>query len=526
MPFTNSPPIDFTSVGLVTDQPAHSLTEGAWSDCLNVRIKDGSVEGVNSFSDAFSLTITGNPYAITQWTPTGSNDLYIAYILKDVSNIGRVFVYDTTTTTTVEITNLVTVGSGNAGFTLDDDFPPQIFVFNDNLIVNPATGTPQHMTVAAIETKIGTGSGTSLVDLPNWVSYAGGVKAIARVIRPFKNRLIAMSLVDDKDTSTTTDDDSYSVDFLWSTNISVVGSLDAMDWITASTNDAGDAFLTQSPGKIIDGGELGDVFIAYKSDAVITMTASGDAVYPFSFQSIAEDDGIFSTRCFANIGNQQHLVVGNYGVYLLDANGQKKHIAKGIFQDTMYALIKASEKERSFAFQQTRDKEVWFCFSSSANAGDGCDRAFVWNYDNQKLHYRSLPNITDIQETEFEGVLKIYAASPDDNSIQLLSNTALEADGYFVREASDAGDPTLIKAITGLHINCEGKLKVSIVGSFSITSTNTYTYTNFDPATAYKIDTRTQGRYLNIKVQMVTDGTPVNPKLTTIRFNMKPTSKR
>lgn len=526
MSFINSPPINFAAVGLVTDMPAHSLAEGAWSDCLNVRIKDGSVEGVNSFADAFALSIVGEPYAVTQWTPTGSNDLYIAYIMKDAADIGRVFVYDTTSTTTVEITNLVTSGSGNAGFTLDDEFPPQIFVFNDNLIVNPATGTPQNMTVAAIETKISTGLGNSLTDLPNWVTYANNVKAIARVIRPFKNRLIAMSLVDDKDTSTLTDDDSYSIDFLWSTNISVIGSLAAMDWITASTNDAGDAFLTQSPGKILDGGELGDVFIAYKSDAVVSMTESGNAVYPFSFQSIAEDDGIFSTRCFANIGNQQHLVIGNYGVYLLDANGQKNHIAKGIFQDTMYGLIKSSEKERSFTFQQTRDKEVWFCFSSSSNTGAGCDKAFVWNYENQKLHLRSLPNITDIQETEFKGVLKIYATSPADNSIQLLSNINLEADGYFVREASEAGDPTVVKAITGLHINCEGKIKVSVVGSFSITGTNTYTYTDFDPATSYKIDTRTQGRYLNIKVQMVTDGTPVNPKLTTMRFNMKPTSKR
>ena len=523
MPFKNSPPIDFSSIGLITDQPTHSLAEGAWSESLNVRAKDGSVEGVNSFADSFASTISGEPYAVTQWTPTGSNDLFIAYILKDTSDIGRVFVYDTTSAATVEITNLVVVGSANASFTLDDEFPPQIFVFNDNLIVNPATGTPQHMTVAAIETKISTGSGTSLVDLPNWVTYAGGVKAIARVIRPFKNRLVAMSLLDDKDTSTDTDDEAYSIDFLWSTNISVVGSLDAMQWVAATTNDSGDAFLTQSPGKIIDGGELGDVFIAYKSDAVIRMSASGDAVYPFSFESIAEDDGIFSTRCFANIGNQQHLVIGNYGVYLLDSNGQKKHIAKGIFQDTMYGLIKASEKERAFAFQQTRDKEVWFCFSSSANSGAGCDRAYVWDYEGQKLHYRSLPNITDIQETEFEGVLKIYAAAPGDNSIQLLSNTILEPDGYFLRKASDAGDPTVVKAITGVHIASEGKLKIAVMGSFNITDTISYISLGFDPATQYKVDGRTTGRYLNIKMTM--DGA-INPKLTTIRFNMKPKSAR
>ena len=256
------------------------------------------------------------------------------------------------------------------------------------------------------------------------------------------------------------------------------------------------------------------------------MAETGNATYPFSFESISEDDGIFSTRCVANIGNQQHLVIGNYGVYVIDSNGQKQHIAKGIFQDTMYGLIKASEKERSFAFQQTRDKEVWFCFSSSSNTGAGCDRAFVWNYDNQKLHLRSLPNITDIYETEFEGVLNIYATSPDDSSIQLLSNTALVADGYFIREGEDLGDCSFVKSITGLHIRAEGKIKVSLVGSFSTTASNTYSFTEFDPATDYKIDSRAQGRFMNIKVQMVTDGTPVNPKLTTMKFDAKRTSNR
>jgi len=526
MPFQNTPEIDFSSIGLITDMPSHSLPNGAWSDSLDVRCKDGSVEGVNAFVDSFAATTAGEPYAVTQWTPTGSNDLYIAYILKDASDVGRVFVYDTTSLATVEITNLIVVGSGNASFTLDDEFPPQIFVFNDNLIVNPATGTPQHMTVAAIQTKIETGTGTSLVDLPNWVTYANSVKAIARIIRPYKNRLIAMSLVDDKDTSTLTDDDAYSIDFLWSTNISVLGSIQELDWLTSSVNDAGDAYLTQTPGKIIDGGELGDTFIAYKDDAVIRVSESGNAAYPLQFESIAEDDGIFSTRCFANIGNQQHLVIGNYGVYTLDANGQKQHIAKGIFQDTMYNLIKASEKDRSFAFQQTRDKEVWFGFSSSANVGAGCDRAFVWNYDTQKLHYRSLPQITDIYETEFEGVLNIYATSPATTSMQLLSNTALVADGYFTREGEYANDATLLKAVTGIFVTCSGKVKIALIGSTSPTSNNTFTFTNYDPATEYKVDFRTQGRYMNLKVQMVTDGVPVNPRLTNIVFNIKKTSKR
>ena len=49
--FTKSPAVDFASIGLIKDQPAHNLAPGAWSDSLNIRAKDGSVQGVYAFAD-------------------------------------------------------------------------------------------------------------------------------------------------------------------------------------------------------------------------------------------------------------------------------------------------------------------------------------------------------------------------------------------------------------------------------------------------------------------------------------------
>ena len=47
MAFQITPEVDFSSVGLITDVPAHALPQGAWSDCLNLRVKDGSVQGLS-----------------------------------------------------------------------------------------------------------------------------------------------------------------------------------------------------------------------------------------------------------------------------------------------------------------------------------------------------------------------------------------------------------------------------------------------------------------------------------------------
>lgn len=620
MPFQITPEIDFAAVGLVTDIPAHRLPQGAWSDCLNMRVKDKSVQGVNVFEDSFA--ITGEPYAITQWTPTGIDDLYIAYIFKDAFGNGRVAVFNETNGETVDITN----DNSDAAFTLDDKYPPQIFVFNDLLVVNPATGNPQYMQAETIFKRFNSpltgsidatastsvvGVGTlfttelvagnsilvsgeervvativddltltitvaftslvndtsielggvrgSLIDLPNWIVYpatysiqsdidAGNVydyfgtlvtslnqwltvvPAIARVLKPFKSRLVALSLLNDKDTSTNTDDVKFPADWNVSTVIVTADSLQSVDWNATFVNDVDYGVLTQTPGKILDGSELGDSFIIYKSDSVIKMSYTGDTNNPFRFETITEDDGIYSARCVASIGDQMHLVVGNYGVYMIDANGQREHIAKGIFQETLFDLIYAPERERAFAFHQTRDKEVWLCLSSVDNVDPitldrlkGCNIAFVWNYETSSLHIRSLPNVTSIYETELDGELAIYAASPSSSTLLKLSNDTLEPNGFFNRINDPVGDATVIKQVKSIHIASEGNLKIAVSGVFNTLEVPTYSDSSFNPSTDFKVDTRAQGRYLSMRVSM--DGVN-NPKLTTMQFDFRPTGKR
>mgnify|MGYP001350986644 CR=1 FL=1 len=525
MPFTITPEIDFSSVGLITDVPAHALPQGAWNDCLNVRVKDGSVQGVNSFSDSFTVD-SGYPASkavvVSQWTPAGSSYLNIAYILKDTASTtgtkGRVFVYNTQTSVNAEITN----ANANANFEIDDTYPPQLFVFNGLLICNPGTGTPQY--ISADETTAG-----SLIDLPHWMTYAGtNNKAIARIIRPFKNRLVAMSFLNDKGTSSTADDEEFPIDFAFSSHITGLNSLAGAEWSTSVTNTAGDAFLTQTPGKILDGGQLGDSFIAYKSDSIVKVYETGDN-FILGFSSMFEDDGIYSTRCFTNIGNSQHLVIGNYGVYIHDGQSQRQDIAKGLFQETLFDLVQASSKDRAFVFQQTRDKEVWFCFKSGLTSNGGCDRAFVFNYSDKKVHIRSLPDISDLFESELNGELKIFAANAEGNTIKELSSTSYEADGWFIRKSDSFQSNEGIKEINEILIETKGQLKIAVVGSASkLADSALYTLFNaderlFNPANSYKIDARYSGRFMNLRVTM---SGAINPELTTLQFGAKISSRR
>ena len=566
MPYETSPEIDFSAIGLVVDVPSNAVPTGGWSNSLNVRCRNGSVQGVNSFANDIVLHPTdtnianGEAKAICQFTPAGADDLIIAYIVKGVNGNGSVVLYNTGGSGNSrwnDITNAV----ANQVFTFDDNYPPQIFVFNELLIVNPATDAPPQFTTAAV------GAG-SLVELPNWVydtttttttagAFVSGAKytiaavgstsftgigasantvgitftatgagsgsgtatitapVIVRVLKSFNTRLIAMNVKEEHNAGVS--DDAYQpIDLLFSSNISTISSLAAAEWTASTTNTAGDAFLVDTPGKILDGGQLGEFFIAYKSDSVVRIRETGDS-FVLAIESIFEDDGIYSTRCFANIGNSQHLVVGNYGVYIHDGQSQKQDIAKDLFQDTMFALIKPAERNRTFVFQQTRDKEVWFCLPSNANNTTGCDIAFCYDYSSSKIHKRTLPGLSDLFETELNGALKIYGCKSG-TTLQLLSNTALESGGFFERTDDNLTNNSITKQIKRIHVTAKGACNLAITGTKYLSDTASYTNVAFDPASAHKVDVRTSGRFMNLKVTM--NGT-TNPELTKLQFDIK-----
>ena len=580
MPYETSPEIDFSAIGLVVDVPANAVPTGGWSDTLHVRCRNGSVQDVNKFEDnslaggivlydSGTIITNGKAMAVCQFTPAGASDLVIAYVVKGTDDFGHVVLYNTAGSGSWDdITN----DTANQKFTFDDNYPPQIFVFNELLIVNPGTDAPPQYTTA----EVGAGS---LQELPNWIydvegnvttsltaakfytiitlgdttaaqwttagvpsgttaavgvvftaastttiggTTPGTVKVsnpvIARVVRPFNNRLVAMNILEERGNEA---DVSLPIDFLWSSHITTVSSLAAATWTASFENTAGFVFLTDTPGKILDGGQLGEFFIAYKSDSVVRVRETGDT-FVLAFESIFEDDGIYSTRCFANIGNSQHLVVGNYGVYIHDGQAQKQDIAKDKFKDTMYALVPPSRRDRAFVFQQTRDKEVWLCLSTTDNntGAGGCDLAFVYNYEDGKLHKRSLPGLSDIFETELGGELKIYAAKPNGTGtkLQVLSNTVLESDGFFERTDDNFTDDSITKQVNRILVSAKGACLLALTGTRFLNDSKTYTDLAFNPATQYKVDTRTSGRYMNLRVTM--DGA-TNPELTKLQFDIK-----
>ena len=151
MPYQTSPEIDFSSVGLVVDVPSNAIPTGGWSNSLNVRPRNGSVQGVNAFANDILLhhsdsnIANGEAKAVCQFTPAGGSSLIIAYIVKGVNGNGSVILYDTGGSGNSrwnDITNATAVTSSApnpSSFAIKIPLAPRFFASSISVIRSPMT---------------------------------------------------------------------------------------------------------------------------------------------------------------------------------------------------------------------------------------------------------------------------------------------------------------------------------------------------------------------------------------------------
>jgi hypothetical protein len=522
--------------GLNTDVPAQALSPENFSEGLNLRPADGSLQGVYKFPDSFDVNTTGaasrNVLAITQWTPVGSDSFNLAYLWKNPSD----------NVITLQVSNdvessLPTDTGYYAATTLVENtrFGFDFFPFNGVLIINDGISQPIRVSNNGTEAA----PNYQALYISNWFSGAGdgssqeGIPAnrvTAQRMASYNNRLIALNLSGQY----LSDENLGNSTLAWSTPITDIGTLNLMTWKYATTNSAGDDILTETPGQLLDAAQLGPYLIVYKDDSVYRYQDSGDPLYLVS-EMLFDDDGLYSPGCFEDIGDGRHLVLGNYGIYLHDGGPNKQDISKGRIQKDIYSTVNPAHKNRTFTFLNTRDKEVWVCYSAVGNLGVGANFAYIYNYQDDTWYKRTLPDLAGLSEGEINGQIYIYGFN--DTGIFLLSDT-LESDGYARFLKQDLGNPHLTKNITAVYPMSGSRFNITALTANSISSSIVDTelakaYSEreanykrtFDPnsISGYKKDYRINGRYFNLEVSM--DGA-VNPYITGMDLELKPSGKR
>jgi len=545
---------EFGLKGLNTDLPSFVLPLENFSDGLNIRSTNNRLSAVPAFT-SFSSTFTSlnKVYKGAQWTPAGSSFYNIAVVGNKTSdNSVKAYVDSNGTVAAIDFPTTLdnTVGTED----------PDLFVFNELLIGNfennrPMYSSPSASTqgdfayipnwLPAVRTSntllgavtLGISYYIATATATDWSSIGGpsaasagdtflctvnnanivalgqvstAIQLYAKKMAQYNGRLIAMNLYGGA---------AEPITLSWSTPISNIASLGAVRWSTNGAFSDGDDLITDTAGKLIDGGQLGQYFIAYKEDAVIRYRDTGSPFYLVPEVAFS-DDGLYSTNCFVEIEGNRHVVLGNRGVYIHNGGPEKENISKGVVEGDLYSSINPAHKDRTFLFRHSEEKEVWICYSTNTNSGAGCDQAHVFNYQTNSWYKRSLPDLNDIAETEIAGAYIALAFKPSSSATFKIGAT-VEATGYVAFQLNTMGDTSATKNVSAVYPKCLNTLKLRIQGTNKVGGDGSVVFSagkDFNPVTDYKYDTRVNGRFISLKLEMVNG---ISPEISGIEIDVE-----
>lgn len=344
--------------GIIRDIPSHLLEPEAWSDGGNVRFVDNKVVKFKGHSALFDPPSIAPYWAIGVPTVEEFAWLY--------TGLAKAYTFASGVHT--DVTRVA------GDYTASAEIPWNGGILGGLPIITNGTDDPQVWNPPV--------PATPLVDLPNWPA-----DTLCRIIRPFKNFLIAMDV--------TKSGTRFPHMVKWS-HSAVPGAVPSSWDETDPTLDAGEDELTDTKsGFIVDGLQLGDSFIIYKEASVHSMRFVG-GTFIFAFAGNLDSVGALSTRCIRPVDKgKQHFVGAPDDIYVHDGRSARSLLDKKQ-KKWFINTIDADNAKKSYAVQNFRDSEMWFCFPESGQTLPSL--ALVWNWKDDTIGTRALPNAAFIAE--------------------------------------------------------------------------------------------------------------------------------
>ena len=484
--------------GIVTDQDPYDLELTQFPVGNNVSFHQGRIG--KSFGHSLKFSTTYAPTHIEGWMAQDSNTLI-------VGSLNKIFRYDGANETNVSKTS--------DAFNYTNSPRWQSAQLGTAMMMNNGSDVPQFMQPDQ----------SRFQDLTAWPT---GV--FTKCLKPYKSFLIMAGY---EGAST-----KHPFTVRWSDEYEPTGV--PLDYsITSTTNLAGENTLGGNNGDLIDQLTLNNSQIIYAERGVFAMDFIG-APFVFSFREVFSDDGIINRgACSSFMG--KHLVVGHNDIYVHDGNQKQSVAEKRVRQTFFNALVDT----RSVYCQTINDKsEIWICYSDvNALNSQTANRALVYNWAQDAFTFVDLPDVraltisdkvgvtlgewdtvigtwdnttsywSNVSQSSEANALKLYGAGYSASKVYTMNDTHaaagepilanLEATKIDLDQVLGKATNT-IKQINGIlpQIDGQGTVEISVGSSMSpqdgVTWGEPQTY---DIESAYKIDVRSSGRYLALKVQ-------------------------
>lgn len=335
------------SVGVVRDVQPHELPLSGLSDAQNVRFSAGNAGRIAGETKVFN-TPAITPYYVQVYHT--NNKKFVVYA-------GTSAVY-ADEGLPVDITGPALTGGPGDRWTGG--------VLNGVLVMNNGADVPMFW---------GGNPALNLAALTGWDAAWR-----CRSIRPFKNYLISMHLT--KSTQV------YPHMVKWSAAADP-GTVPA-SWNAADPSiDAGEIDLSETSGVIVDGLQMGDNFVIYKTDSMYAMTYIGGQ-YIWQFRRLPGEVGALAPGCVCNIP-KGHLVLTVGDVVVHNGMGPDS-ILTNKMRAWLFDTMDEQNASRSFVVSNPALNEAWVCFPERGQ--DVCTKALIWNWVDNTFSIRQLNNVT------------------------------------------------------------------------------------------------------------------------------------
>ena len=508
--------------GVIKDVAPYDLPINAWSTGINVRFTNNRVRRGSIFRHVSNnVDLLGEPRIVFGLSSPGNVDTMLL-VNKDMT----VYSLINSTLTDISPTSLFTAS--------DSDTPVTIGRLSGVTYINRETHRPFYMT----------DQGANFEVLPNWDSTW-----TCKALRPFKDYLIALNVTKNGTQNPTL--------VKWSDTVlagTYPGSWDHTD----TSKNAGEVPLSEISTEIVDGGTLKNSFMIYGTHETWAADYVGGNDI-FNFRRLFSNAGIIHTNCWAEVDGY-HYVFGLNDIYIHDGF-QKDSIVDQLNREYVFKILNRQKLDKCFVKHNKQTQEIWFCLNATIDECafpdvDNANFAAVYNYISKCWSFADLPNVTVAGEASV-GVVHTYAEAETEGltydtiggsyadqsdtrgvntimaSIATVGITTTRLLGVDLSDGGSLAKPYVSEVspaptLERIGIDCdeiaadlEGKKQVQAAfpqvtlfdsgATFSIRlgsqamSGEEVTWSPavpYNPATQYKINSRINGRYLAMSVNL------------------------
>lgn len=478
--------------GVNKDLSVTSLPANAWTDCQNIRFLDGSAYQFYGHGEVFPGTAV-EPYhvlpvtvaGVKYWIYAGSGKMY------KVGAPGGVITH-------TEITkSATTYGATRNSWTST--------VLGGIPILNNGVDAPQQWLL--------TGLCTNLTAWPASTTCAS--------MRSFKNMLVALDVTKSGTRYPYMVKVSHPAD---------PGSVPVTWDITDSTKDALEYDISSGYGYIIDGMELRNSFMVYKTDGCFRMDYTGGA-FVVSNQKVLGMSGALNKNCIVALDGS-HFVLTGSDVIVHDGQ-QATSVLDKQTRRFLFNSIDSEQIGLCFCFFNPYLNEVFVCYPEPGQTS--CNKAMVWNFVDKTISFRDIPSLNHAQygaldagsATTFDSdtapfdsdiasfnsggftpnLVSVVMASGDSKLYQLDSSTTFNGtipEAFLERKGLHFDAPEAMKMIRSIRPRIYGQVGATVYVSvgYSNEPYESPTYTTPIPfviGTTVSCDTFATGRYMSVK---------------------------